>query len=361
MKVVSQLTTAQSLTMGTPEETGASRPRMNGGGIYSSGDLAIISSTISGNYANAGAGIYLDSHGISPSELKAEITDSIISANSGANGGGGIYNQRGYLVLTGSEITGNGADYYGTGGGGIANMNTGVIEMVSGTISGNSAFDGSGVKNYGTFTMKGGSISHNKAFNTPAGIWATSSGGGVHNSGTFNLEGGSISGNYAYRGGGVSNSGTFNLKGGSISSNIYHASDGAQWVPYDGGGVYNYGTLNLEGGSISGNKAYNNGGGVYNYGGNLFIGGTSQIVNNQATNYYGGGIYTNDDSVTFDGTGVAIKNNKAKLPSPSQLSWYQGWGVYLESGIPITKNGFNPATQVTGNTRILDLPIWTEV
>ena len=244
----------------------ASGPWMYGGGIYSSGDLTVISSTISGNYANAGAGIYLDNHGISPSELKAEITDGIISANSGANGGGGIYNNRGYLTLTGSEITGNGADYYGTGGGGIANMNRGIIEMVSGTISGNSAFDGSGVKNYGTFTMKGGSISHNKAFNAPAGIWATSSGGGVHNSGTFNLEGGSISGNYAYSGGGVYNYGTFNLKSGSINSNVYDASDGSHRVPYKGGGIYNSGTLSIEGGSISNNTAYNDGGGIYNSG-----------------------------------------------------------------------------------------------
>jgi hypothetical protein len=247
----------------------ASGPMTHGGGIYSSGDLTGISSTISGNEANAGAGIYLDNKGISPSGLKAEITDSKISANIAANGGGGIYNNGAHLILTGSEITGNGAHYYGTGGGGIANMNIGVVEMVSGTVSGNSAFDGSGVKNYGTFTMKGGSISQNKAYSAPAGIWATSSGGGVDNSGTFNLEGGSISGNYAHSGGGVFNSvnsGTFNLKGGSINNNFYDAPDGSHWIPYNGGGIYNSGTLNIEGGSISGNTAYNDGGGIYNSG-----------------------------------------------------------------------------------------------
>jgi len=93
----------------------------------------------------------------------------------------------------------------------------------------------------------------------------------------------------------------------------------------------------------------------------LLIGGTSQVTNSKATTEYGGGIYANGGSVTLDGTQVVVKSNKARLPSPSELSWYQGWGVYLKSGIPTIVDGFDPATQVTGNTRILDLPIWTEV
>ena len=45
-----------------------------------------------------------------------------------------------------------------------------------------------------------------------------------------------------------------------------------------------------------------------------------------STKGYGGGIHSSDSLVTFDGPGVAVKSNKAKLPSPSELSWYQGWG-----------------------------------
>jgi hypothetical protein len=238
---------------------GDSRPTTLGGGIYSSGDLTITSSTISRNDANCGGGIYNNGGNLI-------LTDSEITGNGlwYYTSGGGIYNNGGNLILTDSEITGNYAGYYTSGGAGI--LNAGTIEMVSGTVSGNSGHGGSGVKNWGTFTMKGGAISNNIAYNGPAGTWATSSGGGVDNGGTFNLEGGIISGNYAYRGGGVSNGGTFNLKGGSISSNVYHAPDGTEWVPYDGSGVYNSGTLNLEGGSISGNKAYNDGGGIFNSG-----------------------------------------------------------------------------------------------
>ena len=104
------------------------------------------------------------------------------------------------------------------------------------------------------------------------------------------------------------------------------------------------------------------GGGIYNdysegdmnKGARLTISGTTQITNNQATSDHGGGImvYSINNAVTLDGPDVAVKSNKAHLPSPSELSWYQGWGVYANSGIPpTTTNGFNPATQVTDNAQ----------
>ena len=305
-----------------------STPGTYGGGIYSSGDLTVTDSTISNNLANGGSGIYLDNSGKSPLELKAVITDSAISSNRATNGGGGIFNSGGDLTLKGNTISENWGGYWD--GGGIVNTG-GILEMVSGTISGNGASgNGGGVMNYGTFTMKGGSISDNTAYNGPAGTWYNGQGGGIYNNvGTLNLEGGSLSNNHAY----------------------------------DGAGIYNYyGTLNLIGGSISGNIARINGGGIYNFdysgtGSKLFIGGTTQIINNEATSGYGGGIYSSNPLVTFDGPGVAVKSNKAKLPSPSELSWYQGWGVYMSSDISPTKfNGFDPSTQVTDNTRI---PEWT--
>ena len=93
-----------------------------------------------------------------------------------------------------------------------------------------------------------------------------------------------------------------------------------------------------------------NGGGIASDG-SLIVGGTSQIINNQATTGYGGGIYSVGVPITLDGTGVAVKSNTAHQPA-SQTSWYEGWGVYLTTGTPILKNGFNPTTQVTGNTHI---------
>lgn len=119
-----------------------------------------------------------------------------------------------------------------------------------------------------------------------------------------------------------------------------------------GGGIFNMGKLTLLDSTLSGNSATYSGGGIYNAG-NLAISGTSQIVNNQATTGYGGGIFS-DGSVTFYGTKVAVKNNQAHSPAvlPSGAPWYQQYGVFMPSVIPTTFSKFNPATQVTGNTKI---------
>jgi hypothetical protein len=116
----------------------------------------------------------------------------------------------------------------------------------------------------------------------------------------------------------------------------------------NGGGILNNGRLALTGVSLTDNSA-TNGGGIYNHDGTIYLNGVS-ITGNVA--YNGGGLYSTNSLVTFDGTQVFVKSNKAVQPSPDQLSWYQGWGVYINSGTPTTTGSFNPATQVTGNTRI---------
>ena len=274
---------------GNPAGNWDSRPKTRGGGVYSSGNLTITESTISNNAANGGGGIYLENYGLSPHELRAEIVDSTISSNQAVSGAGGIFNY-GDLIVKNSTVSENGAGY--SYGGGITNV--GILELASGTISGNGAvYNGGGIYNYGTFTMKGGTISDNIVYYGGAGTWGTTAGCGI-----YNAQGG---------------------------------------------------MLNLEGGCISGNKA-ENGGGIYSFYGTLFIGGTTQIISNGAIGGHGGGIYCRNSLTTFDGPGVAVKSNNAYLPSPSEPSWYQGWGVYLATDIPTITNGFNPETQVTGNT-----------
>ncbi len=141
-------------------------------------------------------------------------------------------------------------------------------------------------------------------------------GGGIANVGcNLALTDVSLTGNSAvYGGGAICSTGTVTMNSGSITGNT------AKF----GGGIYNYfGTLNLKGGSITGNTA----------------------------NTKGGGIYSCNSRVAFDGTQVVVNSNKAGVP-PSELSWYKGWGVYLNSGKPTLTGGFDPATQVTGNTHI---------
>jgi len=224
-------------------------------------------------------------------------------------------------------------------GGGVKNKGRLTISDIKISANRASASYGGGVFNTGTLTMNSGTISGNSAMQY---------GGGVFNdgSGSFMMNGGTISGNSAQEGGGVCNNygvyGDFNMNGGTISGNSAQK----------GGGVCNHGGIfNMKGGIVSGNSAQE-GGGIFidgpNYG--IVMSGTSQIIDNQATSSYGGGIYSANDKVTLDGINIAVKSNKAQLPSPSELNWYQGWGVYLNSGIPTTINGFDPATQVNDNT-----------
>jgi predicted outer membrane repeat protein len=110
--------------------------------------------------------------------------------------------------------------------------------------------------------------------------------------------------------------------------------------------------MNIISSVVSGNTAANDGGGIDNYNAQMAVSGMSRILSNQATTGYGGGIQSTNNLITLDGTGVSVKSNKAHMPSALGSNWYQGWGVYIDSGVPTTKNGFNPTTQVTGNTHI---------
>jgi hypothetical protein len=115
----------------------------------------------------------------------------------------------------------------------------------------------------------------------------------------------------------------------------------------NGGGILNRGTLDLTGILLTDNTA-GNGGGIYNDGGTVHLNDVS-ITGNVAG--YGGGLFSTNSLVTFDGPQVLVTGNQASLPT-TESSWYRGWGVYINSGIPTTTGGFNPVTQVTGNTLV---------
>ena len=109
----------------------------SGGGILNVGQLDIQRSTFSNNRAARGGGIYNATDGT------AEISNSTISGNRVYGGGGGIVNF-GSLKITASTITNNEANRAGSteqesrrGGGGIQNLGSGVVEMGSTILAGN--------------------------------------------------------------------------------------------------------------------------------------------------------------------------------------------------------------------------------
>ena len=215
------------------------------------------------------------------------------------------------------------------GGGAIYIEARGTCNMVSGKISGNSAWDkGGGVYVRGIFNMHDGTISGNNV--------SSGSGGGVYvyTSGTFNMNGGTISGNHARLGGGVYvyQNGSFNMKGGEIRNN--QAANGSSG---EGGGVYVYGgTFTMDGGTISGNTAIENGGGVY-VNKNSFTMGDGTISGNTA-NAAGGGVYMYSGSFTM--TGGSITGNGAGR---------NGNGVSIESSVSCQLSGKAKIAENTGN------------
>ena len=245
---------------------------------------------------------------------------------------GGKENYRCFIVASGiltiENVTIQGFSC-GKGGGAIYIEARGTCNMVSGKISGNSAWDkGGGVYVRGIFNMHDGTISGNNV--------SSGSGGGVYvyTSGTFTMDGGIISKNNAQSGGGVYvyQNGSFNMKGGEIRNN--QAANGSSG---EGGGVYVYGgTFTMDGGTISGNTAIENGGGVY-VNKNSFTMGDGTISGNTA-NAAGGGVYMYSGSFTM--TGGSITGNGAGRV---------GNGVSIESSVSCQLSGKAKIAENTGN------------
>ena len=341
-----------------------------GGGIFNDARLTVKDSTISGNTATNGGAIYNNLGGV------LNINDgTIIHDNTVIYNGGGIYSD-GILNLNGGSIDHNTAMYGGGvfcwslssgtsvfnqnggsisynsailgddprqpwvhggyGGGVFADGINGIYNLNGGTVDNNVAASyGGGLYNSGTVTQNGGSIDHNKAVNA----------GGICNDeqGRVTLNAGSVDHNIAnLAGGGIVNNGMLNLNGASISYN--NAAFG--------GGIDTDGSLNLNSGSVDHNIANTHGGGILSAGTAIFNGGS--ISNNQATAGLGGGICfdAHSNPVVFNGPNIRLESNKAKLPSATGSSWYNGFGVYFISGTPTTKGGFNSVTQLKSNVLI---------
>ncbi len=340
-----------------------------GGGIYNSygSSLTLEESTVEGNEAAHGGGIFIDD------SCTAQTTDSIIQSNTAKStvstgmGGGIFVNDGGSLTLSGSgsKVIQNTAD--------------------SSTIPSSSTIDknayGGGIFCYGSMTMTDGTISENTLV---AGSSDAKYGGGIAlvaigptSSSTFTMSGGTISKNSAKLGGGISTQGiNLTLSGGTIGASTYENGNtatqygGGLYVgPYrsglstkkpdctisgctikyntaneSGGGVFaEECTMTFSSGSVSNNKVYSDaatyisGGGVYIKAGSLTISGTAEISNNMvSTNsttigVVGGGLYIFTSGIVTM-TGGSINANTVSTPAgPPGITpgGAMGGGVYI--------------------------------
>jgi len=162
----------------------------------------IVSNNVCGSH---GAGVYIDVG------VTLTVSNCTICANSTPDYGAGIMNNGGSVVLINSTVSGNSAYC----GGGIFNdgYNADAILWIgSCTFSGNSAHTGGGIYNYGFYygyaalTVTASTFSSNSA---------SYSGGGIHNDGEMNgivpltISASTFSGNSATYAGGIYNDGSY--------------------------------------------------------------------------------------------------------------------------------------------------------
>jgi hypothetical protein len=374
-----------ALTLGSVVISGNTNANGDGGGVYTTGNLTVVESTITSNTANtqsraAGGGLYNAGGTVA-------ISGSTISSNGGAVNGGyhssadgaGVYST-GSLTLDASTVSGNGftcGDECVLHGAGIANFGT--MTIAASEISGNTATYatfgayGGGLYNAGTLTLASSTVGNNTSqgfgggvYNAPGAKLAASggtitgdsavgycsemcndNGGGIRNEGAMSLSGVTVSGNYVKGqssevnhgyGGGLSNSGSLTILGSAVTANWVYvpfpATDTA-----DGAGVFNTGTLLLDSSTVSGNHIDGNpnagtGGGIESTGGSTLTVVDSTIAGNSTKGFTGGngsakggGVYAPNATVTLRNSTIAGNTCSAK----SAL----GGGLYLGPGATV--------------------------
>jgi len=184
--------------------------------------LNLSNGTLTGGYGGDGGAIH--------NEGTSNLTNVIITGNTGNDRGGGVSNS-GTLTMTDCTLSGNASrDNTGNiGGGGLFNHPNCMATLTNVTIDGNNAYYGGGLCNRGTLNMEGCTISNNLA--------------------------------YLY-GGGIRNEGTLTMTDCTVADN--ECSNESILPVYDGGGIYNHGTLNINGCNITGNTCMANGSGIWN-------------------------------------------------------------------------------------------------
>ncbi|WNZ24950.1 DUF4347 domain-containing protein [Leptolyngbya sp. NK1-12] len=342
-----------------------------GGGIFSTENLTLSNSTISGNstaaaFSGFGAGIYSSSGSLT-------VSNSTISNNSmseGINFGAGIY-VTGSLTVSNSTISNNSASGFSGSGGGIDTTSGSSVSVSNSIISNNSVSgrggSGGGIASRGSLSVSNSTISNNSASST----FTTAQGGGIYSLGSLSVSNSTIS----------NNSVTTTTLEGTFGGGIYSSSDLSGQIATIrnstisgnsagvGGGIYNSeGLLQLRNSTVTANTA-GQGSGVASVGStstrtegvsSIIAGNSSGDVDfNNATNSFaslgnnliGSGNATGAFNQTGDQTGVtnpglaALANNGGPTQTHALLTTS-----------PAINRGSNPdglTTDQRGFTRIV--------
>ena len=294
----------------------------NGHVIFSRGTV-----NISGGYvANGSGGGWGGGLCVTGAKAELNMTNGVIAANKAASGGGIYADQRAKLKLLGGVISGNATykdcyndvDNPNNGyGGGVFTKNADVEIVDPANITNNRVdsyitekfnlglLGGGGIASVdgGTLNMTGGSVTANYSGEAGGGIYAGFWGKAI----TFTMTGGTIAGNKSVNGeggglriAGGNNSGTMATINAGENSKIYITNNktmtgstkdrGGDW---GGGGIFiqEHGRLNILRSLITGNKAGGWSGGI----------GACPTGETIVSHSYGAAIYGNKDNVDQDG------------------------------------------------------------
>jgi len=305
-----------------------------GGGIRNLGTLTVTDSTVSGNDAFSGGGIFNDSGTLF-------VVNSTVSNNTAGNGGG-IKNSTGTTTLMNSTVTANTV----TGlGGGI--LSDGLTTLERSTVSGNSGpAGGGGIFHFlsDTLTLTDSTVSGNQTL---------VHGGGISSEGTLTLTNSTVSGNSADTGGGIFNDGN-----GALT--VTNSTVSANTAITDAGGIHNFsGSLSLFNSTVAGNSAGGSGAGLNNRlgstmtaMGSIVAGNTVGALPGDVFGTFETGSINNliQDGASSGGLSNGVNGNLVGVdPLLDSLSDNGGQTLThaLLSGSPAINKGINPNTLAT--------------
>jgi FG-GAP-like repeat len=338
---------------GTPDITidgqGASRDFKIIGGSTGFNPVALNGLTITGGSAYVdGGGISLKQGNYGP--LDVTLSNSIITNNQAAYGGGISVEFNDILQVNNSVISGNNAAYVG---GGIASK--GSVNLLNTTVSGNSSgYIGGGVANASGLTAINSTISNNRIANGHGGPLYASAGAGLYNSGEANIVNTTISGNTgAYAGGGIYNSLGLFLVNATIANNS----------AYNGGGLANApcgcGYAKLYDSTFTGNYAQQFGGGIYNAAGKVIL--TNNLVAGNSAGYQGPDLANGTSAITnytgvnlFSQSGIGGPND---ITQPDLTQIFANTGIVDPDGVPASGDEFEAGEPTNNGGPVLTVAI----
>lgn len=253
-----------------------------GGGIYTQGNITLISSTIAENMANTqGGGIWSGGNTIM---YESTVTKNLVLIPNDSNGGAGIFVDNGNCILDKSHVTYNQAAYdlttkNGAAGGGIVVMSGNIFVQNSSHVDHNTGYNSAGIQGgigNANVTNKS-SISYNKSFNSAL---AAGGGGITITLGTVIISDSKITNNNTT---GMFAGGIVSLVGKVVITDHSEISGNSNKGP--GGGIaVNVGSVFISDSTISNNTGASLGGGIVSFTPAPLSIINSTIANNTLTN-----------------------------------------------------------------------------